>query len=534
MDKDLPASVWEGWELVEKIGEGSYGQVYKAEHSERGNSFYSAIKVLSIPHGKNELNGVLNETGSEAATRNYFEGLLEDCVQEIKMMELFRGNSHVVSVEDYKVVEYLDEIGWDIYIRMEYLESFTEYCAGRNLSEAEVVKLGIDLCRALEYCSKLNIIHRDVKPENIFVSRFGDFKLGDFGIARQLEASMSSLSKKGTYSYMAPEMYRGEKYDNRVDICSLGLVMYKLLNFNRLPFLNMEKQLITYRDKESALARRMSGEKPAEPLQCTPELAGIVLKACDYEADQRYQTAEEFRKALEWYEKKKECESEERDRNAERKAASDEKRLREHAINASRKKRVKKRISSKVLIPLISLLVILFCIGVGVYVKVVLEEAVRKQSQELLELLGKSEPDPRQVDDFSDSIQRVKDEATDIVTNIKNYDVVGKENDVLKYYDADDSLAKVLVYPERSYDGRFEEYYYWDEELFFAYIWSSEGGDEEMFYYDEGVLIRWIEGEDACHDNEYDNPEYVSKGDKYWENALQWKEGGENQNDMSD
>ena len=82
-------------------------------------------------------------------------------------MEYFRGNSHVVSVEDYKVVEYLDDIGWDIYIRMEYLTSFMEYCAGRALSEDDVLRLGIDLCKALEYCQCQNIIHRDIKPENI-------------------------------------------------------------------------------------------------------------------------------------------------------------------------------------------------------------------------------------------------------------------------------------------------------------------------------------------------------------------------------
>lgn len=72
---------------------------------------------------------------------------------------------------------------------------------------------------------------------------------------------MSGLSKKGTYSYMAPEMYKGEAYDSRVDIYSLGIVLYKLRNHNRLPFISLEKQLITYRDKENALNKRMDGEK---------------------------------------------------------------------------------------------------------------------------------------------------------------------------------------------------------------------------------------------------------------------------------
>ena len=257
MDK-LPVSVWPEWKIIEKIGEGSFGKVYKAQRTEQGKIFYSAVKVITIPSNAGELSSVRSETPNEQSVREYFHGLVEECIQEVSTMEYFRGNSHVVSVEDYKVVEYLDDIGWDIYIRMEYLTSFLDYCAGRELTEEDVIQLGIDLCKALEYCQKQNIIHRDIKPENIFVSRFGEFKLGDFGIARELERTMSGLSKKGTFSYMAPEMYKGEPYDAKVDIYSLGIVLYKLRNHNRLPFISLEKQLITYRDKENALNRRKS------------------------------------------------------------------------------------------------------------------------------------------------------------------------------------------------------------------------------------------------------------------------------------
>ena len=104
------------------------------------------------------------------------------------------------------------------------------------------MKLGIDLCRSLEYCGQLHIIHRDIKPENIFVSRFGDFKLGDFGIARELEKTMSTFQKGNLFLYGAGDV-QGEQYDSRVDIYALGLVLYKLMNHNRLPFLNLEKQL---------------------------------------------------------------------------------------------------------------------------------------------------------------------------------------------------------------------------------------------------------------------------------------------------
>ena len=299
MDKELPVSAWPEWKIIEKIGEGSFGKVYKAQRTERGKSFYSAIKIINIPGSQSELNSVRSETGDEQSTRQYFQNLVEECIQEISTMEYFRGNSYIVSVEDFKVMEYLDVIGWEISIRMEYLTSFMDYCAEKQLTEKEVIKLGMDLSKALEYCRKLKIIHRDIKPENIFVSRFGDFKLGDFGIARELEKTMSTLSKKGTYSYMAPEMYRGEQYDSRVDIYALGLVLYKLMNHNRLPFLNLEKQLITYRDKENALTRRMSGETPPAPVDAGEAFGSVILKACAYDAKERYQTPDKFREALE-------------------------------------------------------------------------------------------------------------------------------------------------------------------------------------------------------------------------------------------
>ena len=131
MDKQLPVSVWPEWKITEKIGEGSFGKVYKAQRVVNEKVFYSAIKIISIPSSQSELNSIRSENGNDQSARAYFKNLVDECIQEVSTMEYFRGNSHVVSVEDYKVVEYLDDIGWDIYIRMEYLTSFLDYCAGK-------------------------------------------------------------------------------------------------------------------------------------------------------------------------------------------------------------------------------------------------------------------------------------------------------------------------------------------------------------------------------------------------------------------
>ncbi len=294
MDHNLPVSPWPEWEIIAKIGEGSYGSVYKAARSEKGHAFYSAIKVISIPQSREELNIVMAETGDEHTARLYFENVMQDCIKEVSLMENFRGNSHIVSVEDYKVTEYLDEIGWDIFIRMEYLVSFPEYSAGKSYGKEEILTLGKDICKALRYLDRLQIVHRDIKPENIFVSRFGDYKLGDFGIARKLERSVSGLSQKGTWSYMAPEVYHGETCDARSDIYSLGIVLYRMMNNNRLPLISTTKQLITYHDKEEALSRRMAGEALPPPVQADGNTAAIILKACAFDPSERYQKAEDM------------------------------------------------------------------------------------------------------------------------------------------------------------------------------------------------------------------------------------------------
>lgn len=557
MEKQLPVSVWPEWKIIEKIGEGSFGKVYKAQRTDQGKTFYSAIKVITIPSSQGELSSVRSENPDEQSVKEYFHSLVEDCIQEVNTMEYFRGNSHVVSVEDYKVVEYLDDIGWDIYIRMEYLTGFLDYCAGKELSEKEVLQLGIDLCKALEYCQKQNIIHRDIKPENIFVSRFGEFKLGDFGIARELDRNASGLSKKGTFSYMAPEMYKGENYDHRVDIYSLGIVLYKLRNHNRLPFISLGKQLITYRDKESALTRRMSGEELPVPAEAGDGLSQVICKACAYRREDRYQTAEEFRDALESlkYQKpqdtvrketseKKNIQKVKKEPENRRKQAENNRYSKVSASESRKEQKAEsdrkpvKRISSspvkkreKKFDPLVAAVIVMtiaVCVVIGVCVWLVRESAeLRRLKQSVTETVESAENKKLQ-----DTLKKIASQATDITENLNNYNWIGSEQEgrisYLKTEGTETELMKVLIYPKLSEDGYYEEYYYWEGELFFAYIWADhhcipelKEGEQQvnLYYYDEGDLIRWIDENNVCHDNETNSHEYLQREEKYLDNA---------------
>lgn len=570
MDKELPVSAWPEWKIVEKIGEGSFGQVYKAQRTERGKSFYSAIKIINIPGSQSELNSVRSETGNDQAAREYFQNMVEECIQEIGTMEYFRGNSYIVSVEDFKVMEYLDAIGWEISIRMEYLTSFLDYCAEKQLQEKEVIQMGLDLSKALGYCRKLHIIHRDVKPENIFVSRFGDFKLGDFGIARELERTMSGFSKKGTYSYMAPEMYKGEKYDSRVDIYSLGIVLYKLMNHNRLPFMNLEKQFITYRDKENALNKRMSGEQMDPPAEAGKLFGQIILKACAFDPDERYQTPEEFYRALDDLKNGRirnlqsvgtvnvvtaegrqaaqkavvqKMAVKETDRDAELQSSIQSAR----ATAARRRRRKREQRFRRGLVVTAVLLAVL--ILAGVYIKFNRDSTGDNSGNSGVSVLDtdKNSSSDNNSKSFNTALATIKDQATTITDNLNSYDWVGSEGTVLRYLrristtqnddgdvEIESECMKALVYPAQSAEGKYEEYFYWGEKLFFAYIWYDE--TSEYYYYDDGKLIRWIDSEGKAHDNETDNEEYTARGEKYWKNSLKALkgEGTKTDDDVSD
>lgn len=287
------------WTLVRLIGEGSFGKVFEAHREEFGTTYKAAIKIVTIPTNQAEVVSARAEGMDDESIHTYFQEIVSELVQEFALMSKMKGTAHVVSYEDHAVIAHEDGVGWDILIRMELLMPMLDYMSKYQLNQRMVIKIGIDICKALELCQKHNIIHRDIKPENMFISSVGDFKLGDFGVARTLEKTAMGLSKKGTYVYMAPEIYREDAYGPNVDIYSLGIVMYRLLNNNRFPFLPQPPQPISHSDRELALVRRISGEPLPMPANATGKLADIVMKACSFNPKDRYQTAQSMRRELE-------------------------------------------------------------------------------------------------------------------------------------------------------------------------------------------------------------------------------------------
>ncbi len=290
--------LFEGWHVVRLLGEGGFGSVYEIEREEFGVKMRSALKVISIPKNKGDVNEVMSEGMDEKSATNYFREYVEELSSECSIMLKLKGNSNIVSFEDYKVVEHKGEIGWDILIRMEMLTPLIEYMKDHTLSEREVFDIGISICEALSLCKKHNIMHRDIKPANIFISSNGDYKLGDFGISRIVEKSNGASTRVGTIDYIAPEIFRGEKYDSRVDIYSLGLVLYRLLNNNRLPFLPPAPQPISQSQREEANLMRLRAVQIPKPAGMNNETYRVISKAAAYNPDDRYQDPMDLRADL--------------------------------------------------------------------------------------------------------------------------------------------------------------------------------------------------------------------------------------------
>lgn len=294
--KEFP-ELYPGWKTVRKIGSGSFGTVYEIERDLFGKIEKAALKYIYIPHSEGEIEELYGNGYDDASITAHFKEYLADIVREYSLMAEMKGHTNVVYCDDIRYIQHDEGFGWDIFIKMELLTPMLKMPV-QAFSEEQVIRLGMDICRALVLCRDKGIVHRDIKPQNIFVSDTGDYKLGDFGIARTMERS-TGATKTGTIPYMAPEVYNSQSYGSRADIYSLGLVLYWLMNERRLPFLPLPPRTPTVHDTDDARIRRLSGEAVPAPKNGSEELKAIVLRACAFNPEDRFQSAKDMLDALE-------------------------------------------------------------------------------------------------------------------------------------------------------------------------------------------------------------------------------------------
>ncbi|MBR3201392.1 MAG: protein kinase [Mogibacterium sp.] len=290
---------WKEWTVGSLLGQGVYSKVFEIHRVESGHVDTAALKELSIPWDKEEIVKLKKEgVPSELIKEKCYEKLTEK-LQKINWVASMRGQSGTVLIEDYSIAEKTGDIGWDVYIQMELLTPLNKVLIDRGMMSIDVIKLGTDICRALEQCNINNTAHGNINPEKIYISEDGRFKLG--GLENSVKAcrEREDLGRCGARYYAAPEIVKGEPYSAAADIYSLGLILYSLLNNMRLPFMPPYPERIRIADKEKAMMSRMNGERMPYPQNADGKLGEIVLKACEYIPHNRFRSACEMRKALE-------------------------------------------------------------------------------------------------------------------------------------------------------------------------------------------------------------------------------------------
>lgn len=264
------------YELGQVLGRGGMAEVYLAHDTRLGRTV--AVKTLRVDLARDpSFQARFRREAQSAASLNH---------------------PAIVAVYDTGE-DYVDGVSIP-YIVMEYVDGSTLrelLHSGRKLLPERAMEMTIGILQALEYSHRSGIVHRDIKPANVMLTRNGQVKVMDFGIARAMGESGMTMTQTaaviGTAQYLSPEQAKGEQVDARSDLYSTGCLLYELLTV-RPPFVG---------DSPVAVAYQHVREEPQSPSvfdnEITPEMDAIVLKALTKDPDYRYQSADEMRADIE-------------------------------------------------------------------------------------------------------------------------------------------------------------------------------------------------------------------------------------------
>lgn len=153
---EIIGRVWSDWSIIEKLGEGSFGQVFRAKKERFKVVQEAAIKVVRIPSDESELNRGQSGFGlNEEELKEYFYPEVEKLKKEIVLMQELGEDSHIVRILDFEIVDAPDvSLGWYILIRMELLECLENYIKRNDITVGDVLNIGEDILTSLEVCEE--------------------------------------------------------------------------------------------------------------------------------------------------------------------------------------------------------------------------------------------------------------------------------------------------------------------------------------------------------------------------------------------
>ncbi len=258
------------YRIIQKLGEGGMGVVYKAHDSKLDRTV--ALKFLPA-----------HLSGSEDDKARF--------VQEARAASSLN-HPNICTIFD------IDEFEGQMFIAMEFVDGQTLQDRKSSLSLKQALEVGIQIADGLAVAHEKGIVHRDIKPENIMIRKDGIVQIMDFGLAkiRSSSSKINRLTKEGstlgTAGYMSPEQVQGHDADHRSDIFSFGVLLYEFFT-GQLPFRGVHETAQLY-EIVNVDAVPMSALKP----DIDPELDRIVLECLEKEPSERYQSAAEISKDL--------------------------------------------------------------------------------------------------------------------------------------------------------------------------------------------------------------------------------------------
>ncbi|MDR1639767.1 MAG: protein kinase [Clostridiales bacterium] len=282
------------WKIDSMLGAGFSGKVYKISKIGSNPPIQEALKVFSLP----EIRQIIKNSHPEfdSAQLDRCADLQLDSARE-KILAFQEADSpYILSYHHFEVVETDEDPGPHFFLRMELLQSLELAYALNHSSEKDVCRLGVDICSALELYAKNGLVHGNIKPSEIFLAQNGGYKLGGFEHSHPADAKPANAGIVGARYYTAPEVEKGLNSGNS-DLYSLGMVMHQLLNNGRMPFVSQGKSAKPGETIEARF-KRLKGDALPPPVNASPALAAIVLKACAFDGEKRYQSTTEMKNAL--------------------------------------------------------------------------------------------------------------------------------------------------------------------------------------------------------------------------------------------
>lgn len=285
-----PSTVFGTWEVTRPLGIGTYGKTYEITNFTEEEGIY---KIIKIPVE-------LKKTPGEFPVKTQQDCLKEvrnDILSSIKYIQMSDKGRFFVKYEDYSFNASEDFKTLVMKIRMEKLISLATVSQQHKFSEAEVLRLAVNVCRCLEKCREMDYVYTNLKPNNIFITDKG-CKLGDFGTFGMYEPTKMNVAMRKTQEYMAPEFIKFGEINSSSDTYALGLIMYSLLNNNKLPFIPRFEENIGINDTNLAIEKRCANYVFSDPDNASEKVKNIIFKACSASVSNRYETPTDMKNDL--------------------------------------------------------------------------------------------------------------------------------------------------------------------------------------------------------------------------------------------